>query len=108
MQHGEYPHTLDTFVGQVEENHLLDPFLQDRQFEYARSGNSWVLVSVGPDGKLDVDPATTDPVEWKKRLRSGDPATVQQMKQLVYQFQKKRHHDEKTVDDEGDIVLVGP
>ena len=107
-QHGEYPQTLDVFVNKIEENHLLDPFLKDRQFEYARTGSSWVLVSVGPDGKLDVDPTTVDPADWKKMLRGADPAAVQQAKSLIYQFQKKRHHDEKAVDDEGDIVLVGP
>ena len=107
-QHRAYPQTLDEFVGKVEENILLDPFREGQQLEYAQTGNAWVLASVGPDGKLDIDLATWNPSEWKAKLRSTDPATIAQVKALIYQFKKKRYPDEKAEGDEGDIVLAGP
>ena len=107
-QNQAYPQTLDAFVGKVEENVLLDPFREGQQLEYAQTGNGWILASVGPDGKLDIDLATWKPDEWKAKLRSADPATIAQVKALIYQYNKKRHPDEQSQDDEGDIVLVGP
>lgn len=86
-----------------------DPFLGDDPFGYgvAAGGSGWILVSVGPDGKPDVDVDAYNAQEWQALLRATDPATVAEARRLIYQHGKKNARDEKAADDEGDIVMTG-
>ena len=86
-----------------------DPFLGDDPFAYgvAAGGGGWILASVGPDGKPDVDVDSYNAQEWQALLRASDPAAVATARELIYQHGKKKARDEKAADDEGDIVMTG-
>ena len=65
----------------------------------------WMLSSIGPDGKRDVNVRIFAPDEWKAFLNGNDLA---EKKRKIYQFEPKLNKDERETDDEGDIILTGP
>ena len=71
------------------------------------SGDGWMLASVGPDRKADVDTDTYHTGEWQEILRGQDPQDIAEAKRLVYRFRHKKLNDERALDDEGDIVRTG-
>jgi len=72
-------------------------------------GSGWILVSRGPDGKFDVPLDTLDAAaaqELHRAMQRPPPGDLSKLKALMYQFQKGRHADEKSEQDEGDIVRI--
>jgi hypothetical protein len=53
MRHGKYPDSLAQLVPEVLHSLPTDPFTAGQPFCYKPSGNSYLLYSVGPDGKDD-------------------------------------------------------
>ncbi|NOY82946.1 MAG: hypothetical protein GXP31_18260 [Kiritimatiellaeota bacterium] len=86
-----------------------DPFNGDEMFGYgvAPGGAGWVLTSVGPDGRADLDVDAYQPSEWQKLQRAETPEDRETAKALIYRFRPKQFPDERALDDEGDIVRIG-
>ena len=53
LRHGAYPHSLAELTPGILPSLPTDPFAQGRPFCYRLSGTSYLLYSVGPDGKDD-------------------------------------------------------
>ncbi|MBM4045769.1 MAG: hypothetical protein FJ279_11695 [Planctomycetes bacterium] len=103
-----YPQSLDQLVPLYLKELPKDPFQPGQMFAYGKSDAGFVLVSPGPDRKLDVDVAAFNLADWKKRTDSRDPVDIAYMKGKVHQYLKGRFPDEQAPDDEGDIVVTGP
>jgi len=86
-----------------------DPFSPagDFRFGVSEGGAGWILASVGPDGKPNVNVDQYHAEKWQTMMRSQDAAVMATAKKLLYRFRHKRFHDERAADDEGDIVRTG-
>ncbi|OGV73668.1 MAG: hypothetical protein A3K18_17545 [Lentisphaerae bacterium RIFOXYA12_64_32] len=103
------PDTLVQLVPAYIEELPGDPFAGGAEFGYGIStgGSGWILVSVGPDGKRDVDLNEFSEEKWKAVEEAKDPAALEEARRLIYQFRPKQFADERGYDDEGDIINVG-
>ncbi len=86
-----------------------DPFNGDEMFGYgvAPGGAGWVLTSVGPDGRADLDVDAFQQSQWQKLQRAETPEDRETAKALIYRFRPKKFPDERALDDEGDIIQTG-
>jgi len=86
-----------------------DPFRQGGHFGYGVSdgGAGWILTSVGPDGKADIDVDDYNEQQWRELRKTRDPVTIEKAKRLIYRFRPDKLRDEKPYDDEGDIFFTG-
>ena len=108
-EQGAFPQSLDELVPKCIEELPGDPFAGEVPFEYAQTADgNWILLSVGPDGKQDLELQGTSASKLRRLLASNDPADVAQMKASIFQHRKKAYADERGEDDEGDIVMLGP
>jgi hypothetical protein len=117
-QNGTYPRRLTELVPKYITELPDDPFSKpEGTFTYSPGPPSqtpdgktvytagWILISVGPDNKLDVDIVTFDPAKWNQ-MQAGDNDA--ELKKQLYRFRPRLYKDERGGDDEGDIVLTGP
>jgi hypothetical protein len=68
---------------------------------------AYLLLSVGPDGKKDIDPADANIAQLVKKGNSPDPADIAQLKAKVYQYKKEIFPEKRALNDTGDIVRPG-
>ena len=68
---------------------------------------AFLLLSVGPDGKKDIDPADPNIAQLVKKGNSTDPADIAQLKAKIYQFHKEQFPEKRALNDTGDIVRPG-
>jgi type II secretory pathway pseudopilin PulG len=103
------PDTLVQLVPAYIEELPGDPFAGGAEFGYGIStgGSGWILVSVGPDGKRDIDLNDFTEEKWQAIEAATDPAVLEEARRLIYRFRPKQFADERGYDDEGDIVKVG-
>jgi len=86
-----------------------DPFAKGQPFGYhvSDTGDTFILTSVGPDGKADIQGTSANPQRLRALKESADDKSVAEVKQLIYRFRPKQYPDEKALDDEGDITHIG-
>ncbi len=114
-KHKAYPETLEQLVPDFLPNVVRDRFEPKRAYGYSRGQpgpdgqfpGAWVIISVGPDKKPNIPVEQFDPAAWTQRLQSDDPAQINTLKALIYQFRKDQFPDERKNDDEGDLVRLG-
>jgi len=132
-QTGVYPTTLNELVPRPLKKMPLDPFAEGAPFRYipargaapgagqpagaqtaapagarpAQPGGpmGYILFSVGPDRKLDIDPTKHSFEELRTKAESPTAADIEWVKSVVYQFKKEEFSDERDPFDEGDIVV---
>jgi len=122
MRTGTYPVTLDELVPNYIKQLPPDPFGKGgAQFYYLSSSQvalapapqqpttatGYVIISVGPDRKLDIDPNQVTFAQLHARATSTKPGDIDWLKKVVYQYKKEIYPDEKDMFDEGDIVVFG-
>ncbi|MCW3058655.1 MAG: hypothetical protein JWQ02_476 [Capsulimonas sp.] len=67
-EHGRYPKTFAALTPAILRTPATDPF-SGAPLRYRLSGATYVLYSVGPDGRDDRGKAITDPHPWLERAR---------------------------------------
>ncbi len=124
-ENGRYPTTLAELVPQYLKKVPADPFSPNRaDLGYvllagagapaAPAGErpspqtaAFLLISIGPDGKQDMNPQDQSIPAMVKKAESQDPADVAWFKSKVYQFRKEVYPDKRALNDTGDIVRPG-
>jgi len=114
-KNGSYPETLEQLAPEFLPELTMDRFAPKRPYGYSRGRpgadgklpDAWILVSVGPDEKPDIPVDQFDLAAWQAKLQTQDPAEIERLKALIYQFRKDQFPDERKNDDEGDIFRIG-
>lgn len=118
VDNGSFPPKLDALLPKYLDWLPNDPFGPNGIFQYhpgpARYENDknlyttgWILVSPGPDRRLDLPLNPFDFQAFQKRLNSNDPEDERFLCRALYQFKPDRFPLENRVLDQGDLFLMG-
>ena len=114
-QEKAFPPSLDFLVPHYVEALPPDPFAgpDGHKFGYVsfgrpgQEGAGWLLISRGPDRKRDVPDEIGDFGDWLAQYESPtSPAAAGRLKRQIYRFRPDSYADERSDEDEGDIVNV--
>jgi hypothetical protein len=68
---------------------------------------AYLLISIGPDGKKDIDPLDPNITQLLSKFNSQNPDDIALLKSKIYQYKKEIYPEKRALNDTGDIIRPG-